>query len=413
MIPTLLLAAVLAQALGAEASAKAAPTGYLSVFVDHLPNRDATELRARGFVEERTDFGSHLRVAASAFVEALAADRRGSVTAATAEPQELNVTFRTRRLDVTTGLARVVWGRLDELQPTDVVNPLDLSRFFFEGRSEARLSVPLVRATMYGGDRVSIEGVYVPFFRRGRFDRLDEPTSPFNIAPAVPFTDRAPSRTAANAQGGARVNLTTGRVDWSVTAYRGFRTFGMYSAVSPTDVDRVYPRFTLIGGDLEVVAGPWVVRGETAAFVRDSFQAEAAPVVLTGQSFDGGIGLDRKAGSYRVSGQILVHHEAYDPLPEVVTALRLVGRSFSGGRTDVSLIASTDRSFARQKYETRLFAVYDPNHGSAFLRAIATAKLRDQVGIEGSLGWFSGSGPDTIGRFSDSDFLYVRLKYFF
>jgi len=79
----------------------------------------------------------------------------------------------------------------------------------------------------------------------------------------------------------------------------------------------------------------------------------------------------------------------------------------------VSLIASTDRSFARQKYETRLFAVYDPNHGSAFLRGIATAKLRDQVGIEGSLGWFSGSGPDTIGRFSDSDFLYVRLKYFF
>ena len=411
MIQTLLLAAVLAQASGAEASAKAAPTGYLSVFVDHLPNRDATELRARGFVEEKTDFGSHLRVAASAFAEALAADRRGSVTDATAEPQELNVTFRTRRLDVTTGLARVVWGRLDELQPTDVVNPLDLSRFFFEGRSEARLSVPLVRATMYGGDRVSIEGVYVPFFRRGRFDRLDEPTSPFNIAPAVPFTDRAPSRTAANAQGGARVNLTTGRVDWSVTAYRGFRTFGMYSAVSPTDVDRVYPRFTLIGGDLEVVAGPWVVRGETAAFVRDSFQAEAAPVVLTGQSFDGGIGLDRKAGSYRVSGQILVHHEAYDP--QVVTALRLVGRSFSGGRTDVSLIASTDRSFARQKYETRLFAVYDPNHGSAFLRAIATAKLRDQVGIEGSLGWFSGSGPDAIGRFSDSDFLYVRLKYFF
>src|SRR4029079_14037721 len=99
------------------------------------------------------------------------ADRRGSVTDATAEPQELNVMFRTRRLDVTTGLARVVWGRLDELQPTDVVNPLDLSRFFFEGRSEARLSVPLVRATMYGGDRVSNEGVYVPLLRHSRFDR--------------------------------------------------------------------------------------------------------------------------------------------------------------------------------------------------------------------------------------------------
>ena len=400
MIPSLLLAAMLAQALGAEASAKAAPTGYLSVFVDHLPNRDATELRARGFVEEKTDFGPHVRVAASGFVEALAADRRGSVTDATAEPQELNVTVRTRRLDVTAGLARVVWGRLDELQPTDVVNPLDLSRFFFEGRSEARLSVPLVRATLYAGDHASIEGVYVPFFRRGRFDRLDEPTSPFNIAPPVPFTERTPARTAANAQGGARVNLTTGRVDWSVTAYRGFRTFGLYSAVSPAEVDRVYPRFTLIGGDFEVVAGAWVVRGETAAYVRDAFQAEAAALVLAGQSFDGGIGLDRKAGSYRVSGQVLVHREDYDSRP-------------GAGRTDVSLIASADRAFARQKYEARLFAVYDPSNGSGFVRGIATAKLRDDLALEASLGWFAGSGPDTLGRFADSDFTYVRLKYFF
>ena len=88
----------------------------------------------------------------------------------------------------------MVWGRLDELQPTDVVNPLDVSRFFFEGRSEARLAVPLVRARIHAGENVSIEAVYVPIFRRGRFDRLAEDSSPFNIAPAVPFTDRSPAR---------------------------------------------------------------------------------------------------------------------------------------------------------------------------------------------------------------------------
>jgi hypothetical protein len=405
MIPSLLLAAVLAQASSAETSAKAAPTGYLSAFFDHVPNREATELRARGFVEEKADVGSRLRVAASAFVEALAADRGRNVTDVVAEPQELNVTFRAKRLDVTAGLGRVVWGRLDELQPTDVVNPLDLSRFFFEGRSEARLSVPLARAVLYARSNVSVEGVYVPFFRRGRFDRLDEPSSPFNIAPAVPFTDRTPARTAANGQGGARVNLTTGRVDWSVSAYRGFRTFGMYSASSAFSIDRIYPRFTMVGGDFEAVAGAWVVRGETAVFVRDAFQADSAAVVLTGQSFDAGIGLDRKAGSYRVSGQVLVHREDYDREPRLPDV--------SGARLDVSLIASADRSFARQKYDTRLFGVYDPNNGSGFLRGIVTAKLRDDLALEGSLGWFSGRGPDTIGRFSDSDFGYVRLKYFF
>jgi len=42
-----------------------------------------------------------------------------------------------------------------------------------------------------------------------------------------------------------------------------------------------------------------------------------------------------------------------------------------------------------------------------------TATLKDNVALEGSIGWFGGSGTDTIGRFSESDFGYVRLKYFF
>ena len=394
--------------------AQPAPTGYVSLFLDRLPNRDATELRARGFAEEKIEAGPHLRLTASGFVEGLLADRRGRVTDAIAEPQELTAELHSRRFELLAGFGRVVWGRLDEVQPTDVVNPIDVSRFFFEGRSEARLSVPLVRWRMFAGDTVSVEGVYVPVFRRGRFDRLDELRSPFNLDPGavsclaigcpVPvFVPNEPARTAANAQGGARVNVTSGRVDWSVSAYRGFRPFGIYTLsaapVRPLSIE--FPRFTMIGGDFETVSGPWVVRGEAAAFVRDAFQAPAAPVALTGRSFDVGAAVDRRAGEYRLSGQVLVHREADDrPLTPA-------------NRTDVSLIVSADRTFARQKYQGRLFGVYNPGGRSGFVRGIATASLRDNVALEGSLGWFAGTGFDTISRFADSDFLYVRLKYFF
>ena len=393
--------AVAMMAVASPVLAQPVPTGYVSVFADHLPNRDATELRARGFAEEKVEAGPHLRVTASGFVEGLLADRGGRVTDAIAEPQELNAEIRAKRFDLTAGLGRVVWGRLDELQPTDVINPLDVSRFFFEGRSEARLSVPLVRGRVFAGEKVSVEGVYVPFFRRGRFDRLDEPTSPFNLQPL--FVPNEPARTFANAQGGTRVNVTSGHVDWSVSVYRGFRPFGIYtqspSIVRPLSIE--YPRFTMVGGDFETVAGPWVVRGEAAAFVRDVFQAPNLPAAVTGQSFDAGAALDRKAGEYRISGQVLVHRESYD---------QFVDRA---GRTGVSLIVSADRTFSREKYQARLFGVYNPNDDSGFVRGIATASLRDNLALEGSLGWFAGSGLDTISRFSDSDFMYLRLKYFF
>lgn len=381
------------------------PTGYVSVFFDRLPNRDATELRARAFAEQQLDAGEHLRFVVSGFAEGLLADRRGKTTDAIAEPQDLQLQFRTKRVQVTAGFARVVWGRLDELQPTDVINPLDVSRFFFEGRSEARLPVPLVHAKLYAGDKASVEAVFVPWFRRGRFDRLDESSSPFNIGPLIPFVDRRPARTTANAQGGARLNVTSGRVDWSVSTFRGFRPFGLYSAAGLLELSRVYPRFTMVGGDLETVSGPWVVRAEVAAFVKDAFQAANSPLVRTGDSLDAGGGVDRQAGSYRISGQVLVHRENYD---DQAAAAELPRR-----RTDVSLIASADRSFARQRYEARLFSVYNPVSRAGFVRGILTATLHDNAALEGSLGWFGGNGVDTIGRFSDSDFAYLRLKYFF
>jgi len=84
-----------------------------------------------------------------------------------------------------------------------------------------------------------------------------------------------------------------------------------------------------------------------------------------------------------------------------------------GRRTDLSLIVSADRTFARQKYEGRLFGVYNPTSGSAFVRGIARAALRDNVALEGSIGVFTGDGADNIGRFADSDFVYVRVKYSF
>jgi len=38
---------------------------------------------------------------------------------------------------------------------------------------------------------------------------------------------------------------------------------------------------------------------------------------------------------------------------------------------------------------------------------------RGNLALEGSIGWFVGSGPNLIGTFAESDFVYARLKYYF
>jgi hypothetical protein len=391
------------------ARAQGRPAGEVSLVLDYLPNReDTVEWRSRIFVEEKFEPAPSLRIVLSGFAEGLLAHRppAGRVTDAILRVQDANIELTRGKLDVLAGFARVVWGKLDELQPTDVINPLDVSRFFFEGRNEARLPVALLRARVFATDDATIEGIYVPAFRPGRFDQLDEPSSPFNAAAGVEASRIEPAFTAENAQGGIRFSSTAGRVDWSVSAYRGFEPFGLFSAVQPTaPIRQSFPRFTMIGGDLEAVRGEWGIRGEIAAFLDDNFQSGDARIV-DGQSFDAGAGVDRRAGQYTLSGTILYHHESYDaPL----VAPEGVERS----RSDVSFIASADRTFAREKYRGRVFAIYNPAETSGFVRGIGTASLHDNLAFEASLGWFIGSGQDLVGRFSSDDFAYIRLNYYF
>ena len=399
-LPCLVLA-LLALGLGAtSATAQNLPKGYVSLFGDYFPHRsDTTELRARIFVEEKVEPTPRVRFTLSGFVEGLAADRLTRETAGIVRLQDANVELHSAKADLLAGYARVTWGKLDEIQPTDVINPIDVSRFFFEGRSEARLPVLLLRGRIHPSENVSIEGVYVPDFRPGRFDRFHEATSPFNIAATQTLPpsidDRQPAFTWRNGQGGVRVSATSGRIDWSVSAYRGIEPFGLYRVATPTSIVIDYPRFTMIGADVEAVRGEWGIRGELAAFVDDSFQSPNLQIV-DAHSIDAGAGVDRRAGDYTLSATVLVHSESH-----------------ISNRTDVSLVMSLDRTFARERYRFRGFGVFNASESSGFLRGIGVANLRDNLGLEASLGWFAGSGRDLVGRFSDSDFVYLRLKYYF
>ena len=449
--------------------ARAQVDGHVSVIVDALPDIDeaagrqsVVETRVRLFAERHDELGTHLRFNISGYVDGLIADRgypaeaglhvgpRRLTADAIARPADLFVDIVTRHFDLRAGAARLVWGRLDEFQPTDVVNPIDLSRFLMEGRSEARLPVGLVRARTFLPRSTTLEAVVVPHFRRGRFDQLDEPSSPFNLTRAMGIPDRlrqgygGPPELYAKAegtpyervrdepsgseslQGGLRLTTTTARVDWSVSAYRGRRAFpilgrrsaereGGSTLAAGTEpqsfvIRESFPRFTMIGADFETVRGLWGIRGEVAAFVEDELQSLRALGGVPGRSINGGIGIDRRAGDYRIAANVLWSRSDVDESDPAA-------QSFVGDeeveRTDVSLVLAGDRSFARETRTLRLFAVYDPAESTAFMRVIGAVSVRDNVWLEGSAGVFAGSSLDVIGRLTRRDFFYARLKVFF
>jgi hypothetical protein len=403
--------------------------GHLGVQLDAVPKQDAVELRPEIALDASDRPTDWLRYRLELLIQALVADRSGGTTDALARVQDGWIEVGGEHGDLRAGYGRVVWGRLDEIQPSDVINPLDTTRFLLDGRSAARLPVTFLRGRLMPSERLTLEGVVVPVFRRGTFDALDEPTSPFNplrdvvlpatLSVAAPDIERiTPAVTWSNLSGGGRVSATVGRVDVAGAIYRGFEGFGIVTfepmfpappvlpaagTVVPAVVGRLverFPRFTMISGDFEAIAGEWAIRGELAAFVEKQFAGVTRPGPVDGEALDGGVGFDRRTGDYRVFGSVLVRREWSAADPGVA-------------RTDVSLVGSIDRTFARDRYLARAFAVVNPGDGSGFVRGLLVWTARDNVAVEASAGAFVGTGDNTLSRFHGRDFLFARLRYSF
>jgi hypothetical protein len=411
----LLTQAVQAPAGGVQTAEPAAVETEMQVAVvaDVLPRRDGIELRPRFGVAITVAPAERITARFDGRLDALTGDRDGRVDALVAEAREAWVDIAGERAELRGGFGRLVWGRLDEIAPTDVINPLDTARFLFEGRSEARLPVAFVRGRLTPSDRVRIEVAFVPLFRRGLFDRLDEQTSPFNLvrdavaqaSTQVVVTRREPLRSWRNVAGGGRVDVTAGRADIGVSAFRGFEGLGPVALEPPGDLLAPdpptlvlhHPRFTMLGADFETVMGPWAWRGEAAVFVERWLARSSGVGLVKGRSLDAGMGVDRRAGDFRVFGSAILHR-----------AWSADDRGVS--RTDVSVVGSIERAFGRERYFARVFGVANPADRSAFLRGIFSWKRSDRVAVEGSAGVFTGTSDDAIGRFRTRDFFLVTLR---
>ena len=388
--------------------------GSVSFATDLMPGQDAFELRPRAAVDVNAAFGSIWRARFDAQVDALLATRGERMADAVLNVREAYVEALGAHADLRVGFGRIVWGRLDEIQPSDVINPIDAARFIFEGRSEARLAVPIVRARWFNGERWTLEGVLVPAFRRGTFDSLDEPTSPFNlrndvVVPALFLTDlvrETPPATWRNVSGGGRFSATTGRLDFAVAAYRGFEGIGPVQfeatgSIGPLVIGHLverFPRFTMVSGDFEVVLGKWELRGEAAAFVDKYFAGVSAPGLVRGRAIDAGLGLNRNTDLANVFVSVLYHREWSDVDPRIE-------------RTDVTIIGSLDRPFGRDRYILRVFGATTPADASGFLRGLFGWKLRDNLTLDLSAAIFLGQGDTILGRFEGRDFFLARLRY--
>lgn len=382
--------------------------GELELFGGGYPSRRVVESRLRLFARYDRRLGRGWQAKASAYGEA--GLREGGNWSGLLQPYEIYVERSGDKLELRLGYSNLPWGVLDEVQPTDRVNPLDVARFALEGRAQARLPVPMLRARVRLPRGLRLEGVWVPFPRRGTFDQLDEPTSPFNPAEgraaALPRSDLP--RTARNMEFGGRLDGTASGWNWALELYRDVVDSDFYEAsADPTRpagmVTSVRPVRWMVGGEFETTVGAWTARGEAAFDFHDPRQVPSPPALVRGRTFQGGLGFDRRVAETVVSADA------------IYTARAVPGRAPPGllDRDELALVFGLTRQVSRGTGELRVFGVWNTVARSGFGRATYSKEIVENLRLQVTGGLFWGGGDDPFGLLRRSDFAAVRLRLYF
>ena len=393
-------------------------SGHIETNAIYFPHReDIFESRNRLLLEESVDVKDWVAFYLSGRVDGLLSNREEDASGIVGKIDDAHLNLSFPKLEAKIGYSKVFWGKLDQLAPTDIVNPLDISRLFLEAeRKEAKLAVPLFMVSPYFGEESRLDLILVPFFREGTYDELNEETSPFNIVhlPApldqLPVEEELPSRDVGNMEYGGRFSSTFREVDWSLYYFRGFCDFPLYkltyyfnpilNEMTPDKIKAEYIKNTMFGYDFEFVKGKWGIRGEGAFFADQGFQKEGTLDYTRGDSFLGGFGVDRSFGDNYLNlsalyGRIFVDDDIEER------------------KEEITFLATIERRFSYETKVVKLFSVYNTRSDSMFLRGTLSINLLENLWVDLSIGLFDGSEKDILSKLKDSDFVYIKCKYSF
>jgi len=182
------------------------------------------------------------------------------------------VRYRGENVRLTLGTQKIIWGRIDELPPTDRMSVVDLSRFNLDDHPDRRRAAPAIRLE-YFNDADKFDLVWLPKFRAAKLPGRKSIWSIVNqqngellgVAPTPAmsalikgsrFVERTPD---GDGGAGVRYSHSESGFDYALTAQHVRQSTPYYELVSAGQFKARYPRSWVLGGDMgfEALDAAW------------------------------------------------------------------------------------------------------------------------------------------------------------
>lgn len=288
--------------------------------------------------------------------------------------------------DLRAGRQIIVWGVADGLRLTDIISPMDYTEFLAQDYDDIRIPVGAMRLR-YSRDKWCLEAVVVPV--PSFFELPTDATNPWSVGP-IPI-ETEPQHKLGNMEYGGRLAFFLSGVDFSFSALRTWNKMPVLCAGMG-----VYRRMTMLGADISVPVGQFVIRGEAAEYLDEAQSFMGAGEVPTANSTNVLVGLDWYAGNdWSLSAQYAHKYVAWD------------GQRNSGLAT-----FRVSKELLNNTLTLQDFAYIDVTNGGIYNRLSADYAINDQLHTLLGYDWFHGDkGSFAIYRRNSE--VWVKLKYSF
>jgi hypothetical protein len=349
------------------------------------------------------------------------------------EFKELTLTRSMGSLDLTAGLQRIAWGKLDEYPVNDLFNPWDYSEFLLKPVEERKIGVPALSAASQRGDW-GWQAVWCPLFVPYRLAKPTERWSGLPLQSLLPTLHGAeirpaepdlPGRGLEDGSFGLRLQYL-GEVAWTVSLFQGYDPRPVFRAtalrveedrgklvIDPGYVPDFHP-ITTLGLDADTVYGAWSVRAEAAYTVNRYFNLRPEewgyPSTLAlGTSPLKEIEAKSDTLDYGLAADYRPFEDGMLTLQAQQTLITDRPSTLYERRVETILLTSLKAGWLNQKVETTLTLSWNPEHGAGMVKAKASYTINDAWKTGVTFLALDGPPLSLFGRYGNNDQVGVEL----
>jgi len=327
--------------------------------------------------------------------------------------------YYTKYIDFRLGQQVISWGKADELNPTDVLNPQDLTNLTEDkyirkiGLFEAKVDVKLWNFLL--------TGIWKPVFQYMQIPPYGSRWSFFSIPGVTTLPPPTyPNVNLSNTEWAFKLSRTIGPVDFSLSYFDGWDniytpTIAMDTSThSPVVTELSTHRTKMFGADFATSLWSVGLWGEGAYFLTEDYEGTLSNI--KNPYFEFVIGAD-----YEFKYKFKLNVQYYQ---EIITMIgddaerdkeeAIPSKLGIGLPLQQALTLRFEKKFGREdQYKAELFGIYDLKYKGIYLVPKFSYSPEDAFNIEAGYVIFDGVSPSFWARFQHNDEIYLKCTYSF